>query len=394
MKKTTKLIEEKLKRNRLNKIIVIISLLILPINSFSYEIIRDPITESYLSHIIGNDSNDNIKVIIINDPNSNAFVISKNIFVHSGLFEELDNEDSLKSILFHELGHIKNNHYETKYESVLRAQNNSSVNNIVALGLAVISGNPGLGITTSASLNQNLINQLSKNSIKMEIEADNFMIQKIKEYNLSTVDLITFLNIKKLNEKQFNSSHPSPNDRIIQLEKFSKFDNFNSKEFDWVKSKYTRKSENITYNNFFINLENGLSNINDIDNNFQLLAKYETYKKGIPIDKPLEIYEELIKYNDNSYLLLEYINLIIDNDVNDKFNFIEESKQNKRLRDELYFNYIYGKYYNKINNLNLANFYFCQFYQLVKLNDKVDYYCKNYNEQNISQIDLSYAIFK
>ena len=378
----------------MNKLIFILSFLILPITSLSYEIVRDPITENYLSNILNDVSSENIKVNIINDQNSNAFVINRQIYVHTGLFNDLNTEDSLKSILFHELGHIKNNHYETKYESVLRAQNNSSINNIVALGLAVISGNPGLGISTSASLNQNLINQLSKNSIKMEIEADNFMIQKIKEYKLSTFDLITFLNTKKLNEKQFNSSHPSPNDRIIQLEKFSKFDNFNSKEFDWVKSKYTRKSENITFNNFFINLENGLSNIKDIDNNFQLLAKYETYKKGIPIDKPLEIYEELIKYNDNSYLLLEYINLIIDNDVNDKFNFIEESKQNKSLRDELYFNYIYGKYYNKINNLNLANFYFCQFYQLIKLNDKVEYYCKNYNEKNISQIDLSYAIFK
>jgi len=378
----------------LNKLIFILSFLILPITSLSYEIVRDPITENYLSNILNDVSSENIKVNIINDQNSNAFVINRQIYVHTGLFNDLNTEDSLKSILFHELGHIKNNHYETKYESVLRAQNNSSINNIVALGLAVISGNPGLGITTSASLNQNLINQLSKNSINMEIEADNFMIQKIKEYNLSTVDLITFLNIKKLNEKQFNSSHPSSNDRIIQLEEFSKFDSLNSKEFDWVKSKYSKKSENIAYNNFFINLENGLSNIKDIDTNFHLLAKYETYKKGIPINNPLGIYEELIKYNDNSYLLLEYINLIIDNDVKDKFNFIEESKQNKSLRDELYFNYIYGKYYNKINNLNLANFYFCQFYQLIKLNDKVEYYCKNYNEKNISQIDLSYAIFK
>ncbi len=77
-------------------------------------------------------SNNNIKVNIINDPNSNAFVINKNIYVHSGLFEVINNEDSLKSILFHELGHLYNNHYESKYESVLRAQNNASLNNIVA----------------------------------------------------------------------------------------------------------------------------------------------------------------------------------------------------------------------------------------------------------------------
>jgi len=378
----------------LNKLIAILSFLILPITSLSYEIIRDPIAENYLSNILNDVSSEKIKINIIKDKNSNAFVINKQIFVHSGLFVDLNSEDSLKSILFHELGHLYNNHYESKYELVLRAQNNASINNIISLGLAVFIGNPSLGIASSISLNQNLINQLSKNSINMEIEADNFMFQKIKEYKLSTTDLISFLNLKKINEKQFNSSHPSSNDRIIQLEAFSNYENFNSKEFEWFKSKYSKKSKNITFNNFFINLENGLSNINDIDTDFYLLAKYETYKMGIPTNNTLGMYEELIKYNENSYLLLEYLNLIIDNDMKEKFNFIEESKKNKTLRDELYFNYIYGKYYNKINNYDLANFYFCQFYKLIKLNDKIEYYCKNYNEQNISQIDLSYAIFK
>ncbi len=112
----------------------------------------------------------------------------------------------------------------------------------------------------------------------MEIEADGFMLEKIKKYKLNTSDLILFLNSKKINEKQFNSSHPSSNDRIIQLEKYSKNNYLNSKEFEWIKSKYSKKSKNIIYNDFFINLEKGLSNINDIDNDFQLIAKYETIK--------------------------------------------------------------------------------------------------------------------
>ena len=65
----TRLIEGKLRRKRLNRIIAIFFLLILPINSFSYEIIRDPITENYLSNILKQDSVETIKVNIINDPN-------------------------------------------------------------------------------------------------------------------------------------------------------------------------------------------------------------------------------------------------------------------------------------------------------------------------------------
>ena len=53
-----------------------------------------------------------------------------------------------------------------------------------------------------------------------------------------------------------------------------------------------------------------------------------------------------------------------------------------------------GKYYDKINNSNLSNFYFCQFYQLTKTKNKSNYYCMNYDLNNISQIDISYALFK
>ena len=42
----------------------------------------------------------------------------------------------------------------------------------------------------------------------------------------------------------------------------------------------------------------------------------------------------------------------------------------------------------------LANFYFCQFYQLSRSLDKSKYYCENYDIKAVPEIDTSYALFK
>ena len=62
--------------------------------------------------------------------------------------------------------------------------------------------------------------------------------------------------------------------------------------------------------------------------------------------------------------------------------------------DEYFYNYMFGKYYQKIDNLNLSNFYFCQFYKIVDNKNKADFFCKKYDIKNIPTLDKSYALFK
>ena len=61
---------------------------------------------------------------------------------------------------------------------------------------------------------------------------------------------------------------------------------------------------------------------------------------------------------------------------------------------EYFYYYLYGKYYNDINNENLSNFYFCQFYNAINSKNKADFYCDKYDINYIPALDKTYAIFK
>jgi len=219
------------------------------------------------------------------------------------------------------------------------------------------------------------------------------MISKIKERNLNTKGLINF--IEELPEKQnvYFATHPRNEDRVNILKNLARKESvINSPEFNWIKAKYGKNSKIDDFNKFFINLEKGkISQIEEktIPNSY---LNYEIYKKGISQLKNEEIFQELYSINDNSFLKIEYFNYIIDNQLSDFYELIEKNKENKAVQKEYYFHYIYGKYYAKQNNLNLSNFYFCQFFKTTNQSQKIDYYCNNYDKNKISNLDNSYAL--
>ena len=53
-----------------------------------------------------------------------------------------------------------------------------------------------------------------------------------------------------------------------------------------------------------------------------------------------------------------------------------------------------GKFYNVLERYDLSNFYFCQFFNLSRSIDKSNFYCNNYDINNIPKTDMSYALFK
>ncbi len=156
------------------------------------EIIRDPIAEDYF-HNLNKNNNEDFSTYIVIDNKPNAFVIENNIYFTTELIKLIEDEDSLKSIYFHELGHIVHNHYASKKIKVLNSKKSNSLNNLLSIGLAVISGDPSIGIASSLTINQKLLSDISYNSIKFEIQADDFMIRKIKEGDLNTKRLINFI---------------------------------------------------------------------------------------------------------------------------------------------------------------------------------------------------------
>ena len=371
-------------------------LIFFSINAYSLEIIRDPFFENYFKSIQLKYNLPVANVYIVDHNEINAFVLGNSVYFTKGIIKNIEQEDVLKSIYFHEVGHIYHNHYNSKTLEINSSKKNKIYNNILSIGAAIFTGNPNIGIATNLSLDQSILNNLSNNSIRYEIQADFFMLEKISENKINTSNLIDFFDSLPESNNRYYKSHPTNKDRVISLKKYTNFKkNNNSIKFEWLKAKYGRNSNISEFNNFFSSLDKGIVNITDAklidDINY---ANYEIYKNGIMIDDIEQMYLNLIKINSNPYLKIEFYNMIIDNNMTKYFEMIEKNKHNIDIQSEYFFYFMYGKYYNKINSEDLSNFYFCQFYEMVNITDKSDYYCNKYDTNSIPKIDSSYAILK
>ncbi len=360
----------------------------------SFEIIRDPIFEDYIGDISKDLKLNKIDVYLVNNKSANAFVIGNGIYITTGLIKIINNEDTLKAIYLHEYGHVIKNHFQVKKIKLKNSNSTSTFYNLFSVGLAIVAGNANAGIGTSIALNSRLINEISKHSINFEIEADNFMINHIKKNQINSTELIYFLENQK-KENQYFRTHPKNSDRINNLKELNYNKSVNSHLFNWIKSKYSNKSEDKSFNNFFKKLSEGIfdqeENINNIDKH---LIQYEAFKKGLFVENWQINFENLIEINSNSFLKIEYINYILDNNLENKYHIIENLKFNKNIMNEYFYYYIYGKYYDKIENNNLSNFYFCQFYKTINSKNKTNFFCEKYDIKYIPTLDKSYALFK
>lgn len=360
----------------------------------SFEIIRDPIFEDYFEKVSQELELSKINVYLIKNRSANAFVIGDNVYFTTGLIEVINDEDTLKAIYLHEYGHVIKNHFEAKKFKLKELNNRNVLYNLFSVGLAVVASSADAGIGTSITLNSKLIDEISKHSINFEIEADDFMIHNMKKNKINSTELISFLEKKDTNKKYFRS-HPKSSDRMNNLKLLNYNKSDNSPMFNWIKSKYSNKSKNKSFNDFFESLNKGLfnqdENLNEIS---ELLIQYEAFKKGIFVDNWNKNFQYLLKINNNSFLKLEYINYILDNNLENNYFIIDNLKFDSSVMNEYFYYYVYGKYYNKIGIKNLSNFYFCQFYKGIKSKNKADFYCEKYDIKDIPILDKSYAIFK
>ena len=364
-------------------------------NLYSYEIIRDPIFEDYFSKVAEEFNFNKTDTYLLKSKLANAFVIKDKIYFTTGLLEVIENEDTLKAIYLHEYGHILKNHFQAKNIEIQNYNNKNTFYSLFSIGLAVITSNANIAIGTSITLNSNLINEISKHSINFEIEADDFMIKHIKKNNINTFELIDFLDKSSGPNNNYFRTHPNKKDRINSLKEIDFKKSENTQIFEWLKSKYSKNSSNQSFNSFFQNLEEGIFNQDKIFNQInEELIQYEAFKKGILVNNWDNKFHKLLQINNSSFLKIEYISYLIDNNLLDKFYIIEDLKFDRDIMKEYFYYFIYGKYYRKVNNINLSNFYFCQFYRLINYKNKADFFCKKYDIKDIPTLDKSYALFK
>ena len=82
----------------------------------------------------------NVKVVLINDPEINAFVSSGQVvYIHSGLLTQADNANQVQGVIAHELGHIAGGHVIRSGEGAKQATGISLLS-LVLGGIAMAAG--------------------------------------------------------------------------------------------------------------------------------------------------------------------------------------------------------------------------------------------------------------
>lgn len=147
----------------------------------------------------------------------NAYALPSNmIVINKGLIGKTDSPEELIGVLAHELGHLTNNHISEKM--------------ITSLSIVVLFPNN--------STPSEIAKVLAENSFSrdMEVEADNYAINKMKHIGVSPyymTALFKKLYISTNQIPEFLNTHPGMDKRISKFSKYKDNTNTIKFNFDW-----------------------------------------------------------------------------------------------------------------------------------------------------------------
>lgn len=197
----------------------------------NYEIIDDPVLLKYVSNI-------GFKILaaappqpfayrfhIVKDDNYNAFAgPGGHIFIHSGLFEAMENEEELAGILAHEISHVVCRHISERFERSKKIQ----IATLAGMAAGILLGAKGgaeaasRAVTIgSAAAGQSLSLAYSRDD---EMQADQIGHDYLKKAGYTGEGLVTVL--KKIRDRRWYGSaeipaylttHPAVEERIGYL---------------------------------------------------------------------------------------------------------------------------------------------------------------------------------
>ena len=134
--------------------IALASLALLARPAAAQQILRDAETEAFMADMSGplvkaaGMEPRNVEVLVINDPEINAFVAGgQYVWVHSGLIAKADNVNQVQGVVAHELGHIEGGHVIRSAEG-MKAATGITLLSLVLGAAAIAAGGAeaGMGI--------------------------------------------------------------------------------------------------------------------------------------------------------------------------------------------------------------------------------------------------------
>jgi predicted Zn-dependent protease len=174
----------------------------------------------------------NVKIVLINDPEINAFVAGGQIvYLHSGLITQADNANQVQGVIAHELGHVVGGHVIRSGEGA-KAATGISLLSLVLGGLAMAAGAGEAGMGAMALGQQMAMGQFLAFTRAQESSADLAGASYLSKAGISGQGSIQFF--KKLQNQEYrlavyatdsyNRTHPLSSERVATLSELYKKD--------------------------------------------------------------------------------------------------------------------------------------------------------------------------
>ena len=168
----------------------------------------------------------NVRVVLINDPEINAFVATgQNVYIHSGLLTSADNANQLQGVIAHELGHVAGGHSLRMGEGAKRATA-VQILSLVLGGLAMAAGAGDAAMGVMAAGQQAALASFLSFTRVQESSADLAGASYLAGAGVSGKGSIEFF--KKLQNQEYrlavystdsyDRTHPLSSERIASLQ--------------------------------------------------------------------------------------------------------------------------------------------------------------------------------
>ena len=176
-------------------------------------------------------SKSGIDIILVNNPSFNAFVAGRRMFINTGALLQAETPNEIIGVLAHEAGHIAGGHQERLREQVARAQTMAVIASLLGVGAVAAgaatdaSGLAQAGVGIAAGGGEAARRSLMSYQRSEETAADRSAIQYLEATGQSGQGmLVTFerfqsaLSLSGARVDPYRISHPTPRDRIANLE--------------------------------------------------------------------------------------------------------------------------------------------------------------------------------
>ena len=210
---------------------VLLVLTALPTRAAS--LIRDPDIEYALQRLAepiltAAGMGQNVRILIVNDPSLNAFVIDSNhIYIHLGMLMKLDTPEMLQAVLAHEAAHIANGHITRRHLNLDYARTAAGLGTALALAVAAASGRgdaaAGLALGAQSAAMRNFLAHTRAEEAAADQSGVRYMVRAGLDPHGAVAVHEIFRGQELLNTSRqdpYVRSHPLTRDRIRAMQAF------------------------------------------------------------------------------------------------------------------------------------------------------------------------------